>query len=378
MLTRFGWSMLVAAAGSIAAGRVFGLIELYVLSVGLVAAVLLAVVLANVGRPKVTAARSTDPPAPVAGSAIRVIVSLTNSSRRAQPELFLRDRVGTLGSASMTLAPIRKGQRIQASYSIPAPARGILPCGPLTAHHSDPLGLAATRKVVLGVDEILVGPVTTELDPPQVGSAGPMGQLLKSKAVAQGGTDFHGLREYVPGDDPRRISWRASARSTELLIREHADDDLKRLTIVLDRAMPADQFELAISAAASIVGGCAASEHEVELRLISQGADWRGADILVAAERWFATVQADPQAPPDVGGTTSTDGLSVLVLVGRTADSPFLGAARRRLGRNATIVAVLTDDGAIAGSGAITVPASSLEALHDAWNFQVNGEVGRR
>ena len=47
MPTRQGWAMLVAAAASIATGRVFGLIELFVVGVALGVALVLALVLVN-------------------------------------------------------------------------------------------------------------------------------------------------------------------------------------------------------------------------------------------------------------------------------------------------------------------------------------------
>jgi len=38
-----------------------------------------------------------------------------------------------------------------------------------------------------------------------------------------GGDEFIAHRRYQPGDSPRRIDWKASARSTQMLVTEYAD-----------------------------------------------------------------------------------------------------------------------------------------------------------
>lgn len=53
--------------------------------------------------------------------------------------------------------------------------------------------------------------------------------------LAQSGT-FVGHRRYVRGDDPRRIDWAAYARSGELYVVQHADEDRRTATLLLDLA----------------------------------------------------------------------------------------------------------------------------------------------
>jgi uncharacterized protein (DUF58 family) len=49
------------------------------------------------------------------------------------------------------------------------------------------------------------------------------------------GLDFAGRREYVAGDDPRNIDWRASARSQQTLLRNHYSELNSPACIVIDR-----------------------------------------------------------------------------------------------------------------------------------------------
>jgi len=66
------------------------------------------------------------------------------------------------------------------------------------------------------------------------------------------------MREYVPGDDPKRINWKASARHNSLIINETEAERVTDIMIVLDTDVsffgPAEveMFEREVRAAASI------------------------------------------------------------------------------------------------------------------------------
>lgn len=49
-----------------------------------------------------------------------------------------------------------------------------------------------------------------------------------------GGTEMTGLRDYSPGDDPRRIEWGICARHDELRVREYGGTALRHAYILLD------------------------------------------------------------------------------------------------------------------------------------------------
>jgi len=52
------------------------------------------------------------------------------------------------------------------------------------------------------------------------------------------GQDLYALREYLPNDDLRRVDWKATARSTQLTVREFSAEDDKRISVILDTRMP--------------------------------------------------------------------------------------------------------------------------------------------
>jgi len=50
------------------------------------------------------------------------------------------------------------------------------------------------------------------------------------------GDEFYGLREYSPGDSPRRIAWKHSARTGDVVVRQYAAPTPQKLWVVLDLA----------------------------------------------------------------------------------------------------------------------------------------------
>jgi uncharacterized protein (DUF58 family) len=69
--------------------------------------------------------------------------------------------------------------------------------------------------------------------------------------------EFHGLRAWRPGDSPRLIHWRTTARCGELMVREYEDEPSDNLLLVLDSTRPhvkepGPVFEEAVSLAATI------------------------------------------------------------------------------------------------------------------------------
>ena len=88
--------------------------------------------------------------------------------------------------------------------------------------------------------------------------------------------DFMGLREYRPGDNPRWIHWRRSARTGQLLIREMFPFAAAEYFIIVDHRLagprPEDDVrrELVVGAAASLA--CHCLERRTQVGLIGLGA----------------------------------------------------------------------------------------------------------
>jgi uncharacterized protein (DUF58 family) len=88
-------------------------------------------------------------------------------------------------------------------------------------------------------------------------------------------TQINGVREYHYGDRLSRIHWNATAKSGEFKSKEFERESLPKTVLVLDRHRGSyaseEQFELAVSIAASLLDFC--GRHDMELGLLSVGGD---------------------------------------------------------------------------------------------------------
>ncbi len=97
--------------------------------------------------------------------------------------------------------------------------------------------------------------------------------LLLSRS--KGDEEFFGLREFRPGDNPRRIHWRRSAQTGQLMIREMANTREAQIWCAVHTGCdPRDvqltmRLESAISAAATVI--CDALERGTKVGLICNG-----------------------------------------------------------------------------------------------------------
>jgi uncharacterized protein (DUF58 family) len=62
------------------------------------------------------------------------------------------------------------------------------------------------------------------------------GELTSMKRGS--GQDLLALRDYHPNDDMRRVDWKATARSRNLIVREFSAEDDKRVVVFLDTRLP--------------------------------------------------------------------------------------------------------------------------------------------
>lgn len=96
-----------------------------------------------------------------------------------------------------------------------------------------------------------------------------------AQARSMGDEEYYGVREYRAGDNPRRIHWRRSARTGQLMVREMARSSERQLWCVVDTRVnsddhkTADALEAAISCAATVI--CDGLESGVKVGLICNG-----------------------------------------------------------------------------------------------------------
>lgn len=133
--------------------------------------------------------------------------------------------------------------------------RGVYPLGALTIGTDFPFGLFRKERDVSLPDELVIWPRTDR--PVRAHSAGAGRQIRREASVAGGASgprgEYRGLREYRPGDDPRDIHWRSSARLVVPVVREYDQDASETVWIALDVSQPSGpDAEAAVEVAASL------------------------------------------------------------------------------------------------------------------------------
>lgn len=275
-LTRRGWAVCATAVVLSVFGRLLGIPELYAFSVVGFAIVVAAQVYVRWTPWKIDAKREVRPPQVHAGGHGRVELSVRNVDSRRSPVLAARDPFDDGHRwARFHIAPLRPGEMVRAAYRLPTGQRGIFPLGPLELALTDPFGLATASRACAPEATLTVYPRIDEIRPlPQARGADPNGSTGQPSLTAAG-DDFYALRPYQTGDDLRRVHWASSARSDELMIRQDELPWQGRVSVLADlrdSAHSPESFELALSAAASIIQAGWQARREVRL-LTTDGAD---------------------------------------------------------------------------------------------------------
>ena len=220
------------------------------------------------GRRKLAVvAGRTDLPSRVnQGQQVRVELSL-EAQRRISTIVLEEELRDPLGNPIRVPIPLlARGKEVLHPYTFSPKRRGVYPVGPLVAEWSDPFGLTKRREVLAEATEIIVHP-STELvhdrvtqreweDPP---IRPPMSKPWPT------GFEFYGMRDYVSGDDPRRIIWRKTAQYLDengqgrYLVKESEQGITDRVNLMLDTERglhspgdPSATFEMAVRCVASV------------------------------------------------------------------------------------------------------------------------------
>jgi hypothetical protein len=308
-------------------------------------------------------------------------------------------RAGEAVPGGCLVPALRPGGSAEAVHPLPADRRGIVTVGPLVVAVGDPFGLAERRTPVGGPARLVVHPRIVPVRPLPGASAREIRRGATRPARAPRGDDFFALREYEVGDDLRRVHWRSTARTGDLMLRQ---DELRFAalgTVLLDTRAAAHRggsFERALEVAASVAA--AVVEDGRPLRFLTTG----GFDLELDGVgpggrrgpregRWavlmeyLAVVVPDPGGPDRfalaVGSIRRRPSGPLAAVVGHAtpAEVAALAGLRARLdvvliARCAGEVAVPGSEPAVGGAavgGAAVVPIPPVGDFTGAWNEAV-------
>ncbi len=156
------------------------------------------------------------------------------------------------------------------TIDLPAPLtparRGMLSLSDFSLETTFPFGIVRKSLLFRQPRTILVRPRPAQ-PPPGLFSRRRIGAASAASSAARPGVgeEFFTLREYVPGDTPRSIAWRATARSDSLLVRQNSLPVPQRLLLLLrlDPGAGEEANEAAISLAAGVISAAADAGYEL-------------------------------------------------------------------------------------------------------------------
>ncbi|HEX9341831.1 MAG TPA: DUF58 domain-containing protein [Thermoplasmata archaeon] len=235
--------------------------------------------------PRVVAVRSLSRDRVQAGSDARVDLVVRNEG----PALDLVEildvlppELAVVRGTNHAVIALERGGVVPLSYEVRSAVKGDFHLGPVRVRSLDPLALGAEDAVVPLDSRLVVAPAMEDLRRArlQPRRTRPWFGQVPSRRIGVG-TDFWGIREYVPGDDVRRINWKASARFDRLFSNEYEGERSGDVVIVVDARRESfigteedNPIEHAVRAALAIAEHVLASKNRVGLIVQRDVLDW--------------------------------------------------------------------------------------------------------
>ena len=188
-----------------------------------------------------------------AGTTCAIAARVRNTKRRVASFSIALERPGT-GQRLAYLARLGPGEERLVTWEEILPRRGRHPLGAVRAVTRFPFGLFVKAARPAPSAEVIVYPRRVPPPPGLVRQAGGAGYASARRRGL--GHERHDLRTYRPGDDPRLIHWRVSARSGTLTVRELEAQTAHDACLLLrgDGRRDRARLEQALAEAAAVAG----------------------------------------------------------------------------------------------------------------------------
>ncbi len=236
-------------------------------------------------RPSVVAVRSLSRDRAEAGRPVEVHLLVRNEG----PALDLVEIVDVVPrelevvqGTNHAVVSLEKGGAMPLTYTVRPTVKGDIRIGPVRVRSLDPLALGAEDAIVQLNARLVVAPAMEDLRRARLGPrrTRPWFGQVPSRQIGSG-TDFWGVREYVSGDEVRRINWKASARLDRLFTNEYEGERSGDVVIVVDARRESfigteadNPIEHGVRAALGVAERVLASKNRVGLIVQRDVLDW--------------------------------------------------------------------------------------------------------
>ena len=190
----------------------------------------------------------------VAGDSVTGELTVRNRGTRVALPGRIDIPVGA-GLVEFAVPLLRAGHTVAQPLDIPNLRRGIITVGPATTVRSDPIGMLRREHDFDDTHELYVHPRTVTLPSTSAGLIRDL-EGAPTRRLVDADMSFHAIREYVPGDSRRQVHWKSTAKTGRLMVRQYEESRRSRMAVILASALDeyadAEEFELAVSCAASL------------------------------------------------------------------------------------------------------------------------------
>ncbi len=298
---------------------------------------------------RLTAARMPVPPG-FAGKPVLRQIDVTNPGTRPV-EVSLTEE-SPAHAAAFYLPSLAGGETRRVFAEFTVKERGVYPVSPVTADAGYPFGLLRYTRPLAEGDELVVLPAVGVVDTSGMrrwlvrSGAGESYTRRPARRQSAHQADVRGVRTYRPGDAPRDVHWRTTARRGTLMVREYDSTEPLDLVLVVEPWLPTtvtqadrDRLETTLSLAASVFWAWCHTEESpvVTLALTGPGGGVRSGRAGDAFAREALKLLAPVVGSTDTGavaaeGFRRMTGRSARVLVSSRPGTPLLGELRARTG----------------------------------------------
>ncbi|AKU90107.1 transglutaminaseTgpA domain-containing protein [Vulgatibacter incomptus] len=169
----------------------------------------------------------------VAGEPFEVRLAVTNRKRRlASHALVISEVEGPAAGMRRFVSRIAPGGEARLSYRLMIPRRGDAELGAIRITTRFPFGLFEKSRELRLPQALPIHPPGLRAPRASARTSSGAGELPEPRPGQ--GAEFHALRELRPGDDPRQVHWRSTARTGSPRVIERERERRRRVTLLVD------------------------------------------------------------------------------------------------------------------------------------------------
>jgi uncharacterized protein (DUF58 family) len=138
-------------------------------------------------------------------------------------------------------AELKRGETREFAYGFSPSLFGTYTIGPIMVRSLDRFNVRAEETTLELYDDVRVYPEVRYISGFKLHHRNPRnwpGEDITRKAGA--GTEFYGIREYLPGESVRRVNWKASSRTDKIMVNQYLNEAGGEVVIVLDASLSSD------------------------------------------------------------------------------------------------------------------------------------------